>query len=91
LLPVTAAMNARAIIEDLVPKLTPNASVIAIEERERAYLVTIAGTTAVTAQCELPRETLEAAVHSAGARGVLEECLKRAADSTVAEVPDGRG
>jgi hypothetical protein len=52
-------MEGRRLIESLVPEIAPNASIVGIEERERYYTVTIAGTTGVLAGCELPRETVD--------------------------------
>ena len=40
-------MDGRRLIESLVPEIAPNASVVGVEERERHYSVTIAGTTGV--------------------------------------------
>jgi hypothetical protein len=84
-------MDGRRVIEELIPKANPNASIVAIEERERAYAVTLAGTTGVTARCELPREAVEEAGRPGGARQRLLSELKRCADEVVAAVPDGRG
>lgn len=62
-------MEGRRLIEDLVPALARNARVIAIDETDREYRVTIAGTTGVTAMCELPREAVVAAEQWRARRG----------------------
>jgi len=84
-------MNGRRLIESLVPEIAPNASVVAVEERERHYTVTIAGTTGVLAGVDVPRDAVEAAEHPGDARERLVAALKRCADDVVAEIPDGRG
>lgn len=83
-------VDARRLLETLVPQVTPNATVVSIDERGLEYRVTIAGTTGVVARCELPRQAVEAAVERDDARRRLSVVLKRCADSTVAPVPDGR-
>jgi hypothetical protein len=80
----------RRFIEELVPELAPNARVIAIDETDREYRVTIAGTTGVTATCELSREEVDAAELWRDARSRVAIALKGAADQTVAPVPDAR-
>jgi len=84
-------MSTRTLIEALVEEQTPNACVVAIDERPLGYVVTIAGTTTVLACCEVPRATAEAALTEARARRRLALALKRTADDTLAEIPDGRG
>ncbi len=84
-------MSTRAMIEALVIEQTPNACVVAIDERERSYVVTIAGTTMVLARCEVPRAAADAALTESPARRRLAFALKRTADDTIAEVPDARG
>jgi len=83
-------MDGRRLIESLVPEVAPNASIVEIEEYERYYAVTIAGTTGVTAGCQLPREAVNAAEHTSSARQRVAATLKRCADDVIAEVPDGR-
>ncbi|HXG17285.1 MAG TPA: hypothetical protein VNK50_13620 [Calidithermus sp.] len=84
-------MDAHRIIEELVPQVNPNASVVSIEDGEGSYRVRLAGTTGVTARCELPREAVEAAGRLDRARRQVLSVLKRCADDVVAGVPDGRG
>ena len=84
-------MDGRRLIESLVPEIAPNASVVGVEERERHYTVTIAGTTGVLAGVDVPRDAVEAAEHAGDARERLIAVLKRCADDVVAEIPDGRG
>ncbi len=83
-------MDGRRLIESLVPEIAPNASVVGVEERERHYSVTIAGTTGVLADVDVPRDAVDAAEHSGEARERLVAALKRCADDVVAEIPDGR-
>ncbi len=83
-------MEGRRLIESLVPEIAPNASIVGIEERERYYTVTIAGTTGVLAGCELPREAVDAAEHAGDARQRVVAVLKRCTDDVVADVPGGR-
>jgi hypothetical protein len=84
-------MEPRRLIEQLVPEVTRNASVVRIDERDRVYSVTIVGTTGVEARCEIAVETVEAAVEREDAQATLASALKSCADRTVAEVPDARG
>jgi hypothetical protein len=84
-------MQGRRIIEELVPQVSPNAQVVDVTERGGSYRVTIAGTTTLTVQCEVPRAAVEAAEHADGARAELASLLKECADHVVAPVPDGRG
>jgi hypothetical protein len=84
-------MDGRRVIEELVPQANRNASVVSVEEREREYAVTLAGTTGVTAHCELSREAVEGAGRPGGARQRVLSELKRCADQVVVEIPDGRG
>jgi hypothetical protein len=84
-------MEAREMIEDLVPQLTRNACVVDIEEQDERYSVTIAGTTSVTAQCELTRAAVEDAVEGRMSRLRVKRILKRCADQTVVSLGDGRG
>jgi hypothetical protein len=87
-----ASMEARTFLSDLVTELTPNASVVAVDEAPGGNVVRVrlAGTTGVIADCELPRGDVEAAERSSDARGRLATALKRCADEVVAPVPDGR-
>lgn len=84
-------MDPRGLIEDLVQKLAPSATVVAIREEPERYRVTVAGTSGVVADCELPRQVVEAATHRSTARARLAVALKRCADDVDARSPDGRG
>ena len=77
-------------IEELVTAIAPNASVAGFEERATRYRVTLAGTTGVLANCEIPRAVVDAAEHGGIARARVAATLKRCADDVVAPVPDGR-
>ncbi len=83
-------MEERRLIEDLVTRLTPNATVVDVEPTEREVRVTIAGTTGVVARCEVPRAAVEAASQWQEARRRLALVLKQCADRAVTPVPDGR-
>ena len=83
-------MNADTFLRDLVTAIEPNATVVGIEERENAYHVSVAGTTGVVANCELPRDEVAAAEHADEARRRVATVLKRCADDVVAPVADGR-
>jgi hypothetical protein len=84
-------MDPRGLIEDLAQKLAPRATVVAIREEPERYRVTVAGTSGVVADCELPRQVVEAATHRSTARARLAVALKRCADDVDARSPDGRG
>jgi hypothetical protein len=84
-------MEPRGLIEDLVLKIAPNATVVGIAEEGERFRVTVAGTSAVTATCELPRDTVEAAIRWRDARARLAAVLKRCTDDVDARLPDGRG
>lgn len=84
-------MQGRRLIEELLPLVSRNATIVAIEEHQEGYAVTVAGTTAVLAHCRLPREQVEAAAFTPAARWRIAAVLKRCADDVVAGVPDGRG
>lgn len=85
-------MEARAFLSNLVTELTPNATLVAIEEAPGGNVVRVrlTGTTGVIADCELPRGDVEAAGRSSDAHGRIATALKRCADDVVAPVPDGR-
>ena len=83
-------MNAETFIKNLVTDVEPNATVVGIEEREGVYHVSVAGTTGVIANCELPRDEVAAAEHGDDARRRVASALKRCADDVVAPVADGR-
>ena len=83
-------MNAETILRDLVTRLEPNATVVGIEERQGAYHVSVAGTTAVVADCALPCDVVAAAEHGDDARRRVASVLKRCADDVVAPVGNGR-
>jgi hypothetical protein len=85
-------MEAGTFLRDLVTKLEPNATVVGIEEEQGGalYRVRLAGTTGVIADCELPRDDVEAAERWGEARRRVASALKRCADDVVAPVGDGR-
>jgi hypothetical protein len=85
-------MEAGTFLRDLVTKLEPNATVVDIEEEQGGdlYRVRLAGTTGVIADCELPRDDVEAAERSGEAHRRVASALKRCADDVVATVGDGR-
>ena len=83
-------MNADTFLRDLVTEIEPNATVVGIEQRADTYHVSVAGTTGVVADCELPRDVVAAAQHADDARRRVASVLKRCADDVVAPVADGR-
>ena len=83
-------MEPRRLIEALVTRMTPNATVVEVAEHGLDYAVTIAGTTGVIACCEIPRALVDQTASAADAPATLTSALKRCADTTVAQVPDGR-
>jgi hypothetical protein len=83
-------MNADAFLRELVTRLEPNATVIAVEERDGEYHVSLAGTTGVIADCALPRDAVEAAERWSEARRQVASTLKRCAEDVVAPIADGR-
>jgi hypothetical protein len=83
-------MNARQLIDELLPTVVPNASVADVQESEAEYHVAVVGTTGVTAECRIPRPTVDDAIARAEARPALASLLKTCADLAVAPVPDGR-
>jgi hypothetical protein len=83
-------MNADTFLRSLVTEIEPNATVVGIEQREGAYHVSVAGTTGVVANCQLPRDEVAAAQQGAEARRRVASMLKRCADDVVAPVGDGR-
>jgi len=85
-----ALMDAESFLKNLVTEIEPNATVIGVEQREGAYHVSVAGTTAVVAMCELPRDEVAAAEQAGDARHRVATTLKRCADDVVARVGDGR-
>ena len=84
-------MDPRGLIQDLVQKLAPNTTVVGIAEDAGRYRVTVAGTSGVMANCELPRDIVEAAPHRGTARARIAATLKRCADDVDARIPDARG
>jgi len=84
-------MDPRGLIEELVQKLAPNATVVAIREEPERYRVTVAGTSGVVADCEVPAQVVEAATYRSTARARLAVALKRCADDVDARIADGRG
>ncbi len=84
-------MDPRGLIEDLVQRLAPNATVVGITEAPEGYRVTVAGTSGVVANCELPRHAVEAATRRSTARARLAVTLKRCADDVDVRIPDARG
>jgi len=83
-------MNADRFLRDLLTEIEPNATAVSIEERQNAYHVSVAGTTGVVAECELPRDEVAAAQHTDEPRRRVGTVLKRCADDVVAPVGDGR-
>ena len=85
-------MEPGTFLRELVTKVEPNATVVAIDEGQGGdlYRVRLAGTTGIVAVCELPRADVEAAARDIGVRGRVAAALKRCADDVVAPVPDGR-
>jgi hypothetical protein len=83
-------MEPREMIEDLVTKMAPNATVIGITEDHERYRVSVAGTTGVVADCLLPREEVQAAEQWGDARRRVAAALKRCADDVVSPIGDGR-
>jgi len=83
-------MEPREMIEDLVTKMSPNATVIGITEDHERYRVSVAGTTGVVADCVLLRDDVEAAGQWGEARRRVAAALKRCADDVVAPIGDGR-
>ena len=83
-------MNADTFLKSLLTEVEPNATVVGIEETESAYHVSVAGTTGVIADCELPRDEVAAAEHRDEARRRVASALKRCADDVVAPIGDGR-
>jgi hypothetical protein len=84
-------MEPREIIEQLVTEIAPNATVAAFEDGDTHVRVTLAGTTGVLADCELPRRAVEAVERGGAERSWVATTLKRCADDVVAPIPDGRG
>jgi hypothetical protein len=84
-------MDPSGLIEILVQQLAPNATVVAIAEGPGSYRVTVAGTSGVLADCELPRDVVEAAARRSTARARLATTLKRCADDVDVRIPDARG
>jgi hypothetical protein len=82
-------MSTDTFLRSLVTEVDPNATVIAIEEGPSTYHVSVAGTTGVVADCELPRDTVAAAEHDGQARERVAGVLKRCTDDVVAPVGDG--
>jgi hypothetical protein len=84
-------MDSRGLIEELVRTLAPNTTVVGITEAPGGYRVTVAGTSAVVANCELPRAAVEEAARPGAARTRVAVTLKRCADDVDARIPDARG
>jgi hypothetical protein len=85
-------MDARTLIADLVQKMAPNTTVVDITEESQNYRVKVTGTSGVVADCELPRDAVEAATRRQGsARARVAATLKRCADDVDARIPDARG
>jgi len=83
-------MNDRRFIEELVHEVSPDASVVDVTDTGGDVVVTLAGTTTVTARCEMSRSALDRAETRRGSRRRLASVLEACADATVAYVPDGR-
>jgi len=84
-------MDPRALIEDLVQKIAPNTTVVGFAEDAERFRVTVAGTSGVLADCELPRDAVESAARWGAARARIAATLKRCADDVDARIPDARG
>jgi hypothetical protein len=78
------------LIRDLVREMAPNTTVIEIDEGRDAYRVHVAGTSGVTAACDLPRAAVASAVRDAWVRDRVAFTLKRCADDVDIRIPDGR-
>jgi hypothetical protein len=83
-------MEAHAFLRDLVTRIEPNATVVEVREDDASFRVSMAGTTGVVADCELPRAEVEAAARWGEARRRVASMLKRCADDVVAPIGDGR-
>jgi hypothetical protein len=83
-------MDAPTFLRELVTRIEPNATVVEVNESDASFRVSMAGTTGVVADCELPRADVEAAGRWAEARRRVATALKRCADDVVAPVGDGR-
>ena len=83
-------MDARRFIEELVPGVTRDATMIECTKRARAYHVATAGTTSVVATCDIPQDIVDRAIDHETARRDLVTILRGCADMTVAWPPDGR-
>ena len=83
-------MTTDRFFKDLVTEVEPNATLVGIEEGPHTYHVSVAGTTGVIADCELPRDEVAAAEHRDEARRRVASALKRCADDVVAPIGDGR-
>jgi hypothetical protein len=84
-------MDVREMLEGLVQRLAPNATIVGIDETSDRFRVTVTGTSGVVADCELPRDVVEAATRRSTARARLAVTLKRCADDVDARIPDARG
>jgi hypothetical protein len=84
-------MDPRTLIEDLVQNIAPNTTVVGIAEDAERFRVTVAGTSGVLADCELPRDAVESAARWGVARARIAATLKRCADDVDARIPDARG
>ena len=84
-------MDPRTLIEDLVQKIAPNTTVVGIAEDAERFRVTVAGTSGVLADWELPRDAVESAARWGAARARIAATLKRCADDVDARIPDARG
>jgi hypothetical protein len=83
-------MDARGFIEELVPEVTRDATMIEFAKRAGTYHVAIAGTTPVVATCDIPQDIVDRAITHETARRELVTILRGCADMTVAWTPDGR-
>jgi hypothetical protein len=83
-------MDPRGLIEEIVQRIAPNTTVVGIAEDAERYRVTVAGTSGLTANCELPRDVVEAATRRSTARARVAVTLKRCADDVDVGIADGR-
>jgi hypothetical protein len=83
-------MNPDRFFRDLVTEVEPNATLVGIEEGPTTYHVSVAGTTGVVADCELPRAQVAEAEQGGEARQRVASVIKRCTDDVVAPIGDGR-
>lgn len=84
-------MDPRGLIEGLVRKLAPNATMVGITEESGRYRVWMADTGGVVADCGLPCKVVEAAAFRSTARARVVVTRRHCADDVDAPIPDARG